>query len=120
MDEGINSVTGNVLRLEGHTQNDVMYSEASQSLLISRFGKLKPALLFQFFVPLILIFLSFNTYTTERESGRLRLLVVQGSSIAKLVISKSLSIWTIGLLLLVFSAMTQLAFYGQILGLMPL
>ena len=58
MDEGINAVTGNVLRLEGHTQNDVMFSEASQSLVMSKFGKLKPSLLFQFLIPLFLIFLS--------------------------------------------------------------
>ena len=29
IDEGINSVTGNVLRLEGHRQNDIVFSEAS-------------------------------------------------------------------------------------------
>ena len=52
LDEGINSVTGNVLRLEGHTQNDVMFSEASQSLEMSKFGKLKPSLIFQTIIPL--------------------------------------------------------------------
>ena len=71
IDEGINSVTGNVLRLEGHVQNNITFSEASQSLLISKFGRLKPALLFQFLLPLFLIFLSFSSYTAERVSGRL-------------------------------------------------
>ena len=80
IDEGINSVTGNVLRLEGHRQNDIVFSEVSQSLIISKFGKLKPSLIFQFIIPLILIFLSFNTYTSERQSGRLKLLLIQGSS----------------------------------------
>ena len=32
MDSGINEVTGNVIRLEGHVQNEIIYSEASQSL----------------------------------------------------------------------------------------
>ena len=63
IDEGVNSVTGNVLRLEGHKQNDVMFSEASQSLMISKLGKLKPSLIFQFLIPLFLIFLSFNSYS---------------------------------------------------------
>ena len=45
LDEGVNSTTGNVLRLEGHVQNEMVYSEASQSLLISKFGKLKPSLI---------------------------------------------------------------------------
>ena len=41
MDNGVNTVTGNVLRLEGHVQNEIVYSEDSQSLIISKFGKLK-------------------------------------------------------------------------------
>ena len=41
VDEGINSITGNVLKLEGHVQNEIVYSEASQSISISKFGKLK-------------------------------------------------------------------------------
>ncbi len=110
MDEGINSVTGNVLRLEGHTQNDVMFSEASQSLVMSKFGKLKPSLLFQFLIPLFLIFLSFNTYAAERESGRLKILIIQGASLSKIVFSKVLSIWVIGLILLLLTTCTQLFF----------
>ncbi len=45
MDSGINDITGNVVRLEGHVQNEIVYSEASQSLSISKFGKLKSSLL---------------------------------------------------------------------------
>lgn len=110
MDEGINAVTGNVLRLEGHTQNDLVYSEASQSLTISKFGKLKPSLLFQFVIPLFLIFLSFNTYTKERESGRLKLLMMQGISARKLLFAKMWSVWTIGILLLFISVLVQIVF----------
>ena len=110
LDEGINSVTGNVLRLEGHTQNNAMFSESSQSLLMSRFGKLKPSLLFQFIIPLFLIFLSFNSYVKERESGRLKLLLVQGASIENVVFSKVLSIWLIGLIMLLFSICIQFIF----------
>ena len=45
MDGGINDITGNVIQLEGHVQNEIVYSEASQSLSISKFGKLKSSLL---------------------------------------------------------------------------
>ena len=113
MDEGINAVTGNVLRLEGHTQNDLVYSEASQSLLISKFGKLKPSLLFQFVIPLFLIFLAFNTYTKERESGRLKLLIIQGTSLQKILFAKISSVWMIGVLLLLFSILLQIIFNGS-------
>ena len=70
LDDGINSVTGVVLRLEGHKQNDVAFSEVSQSLEVSKFGKFKPSLIFQFIIPLFLIFLTFNSYTSEISSGR--------------------------------------------------
>ena len=110
IDEGIGSVTGNVLRLEGHTQNEIVYSEASQSLLISKFGKLTPSLLFQFLIPLFLIALSFTAYTSERETSRLRLLVIQGATIPNLLFAKVLSIWSLGCILLFFMTSTQLFF----------
>lgn len=116
LDEGINAVTGNVLRLEGHTQNDVVYSEASQSLLVSKFGKLKPSLLFQFVIPLFLIFLAFNSYTKERQSGRLKLLLIQGASLRKILFSKIISVWIIGVLLLLLSIIVQALFNGSVLN----
>ena len=115
IDEGVNSVTGNVLRLEGHKQNDVMFSEASQSLMISKLGKLKPSLIFQFLIPLFLIFLSFNSYSKERESGRLKLLLVQGISLKRLVFSKIFSIWVIGFTLLFFTLIIQFIFNSSFL-----
>ena len=108
IDEGINGITGNVIRLEGHTQNEVMFSEASQSQILSKFGKLKPSLLFQFLIPLLLIFLSFDAYPRERTSGRLKLLVNQGASIFKLMLAKVCCIWTIGLSLLFITLCVQL------------
>lgn len=110
IDEGVNSVTGNVLRLEGHKQNDVMFSEASQSLMISKLGKLKPSLLFQFLIPLFLIFLSFNSYSKERESGRLKLILIQGVSLRNLIFSKIFSIWIIGFVLLFLTVLVQFVF----------
>lgn len=103
LDEGVNSVTGNVLRVEGHVQNEIVHSEASQMMSISRFGKLKPALLLQFIVPLLLIFLAFNSVSNEKQSGRLKLLVLQGAKPLHLILSKALSIWLYGVLLLAFT-----------------
>ena len=107
LDEGINSVTGNVLRLEGHTQNDVMFSEASQSLEMSKFGKLKPSLIFQTIIPLFLIFISFSSYTNERDSGRLKLLIVQGASLKNIVFAKIFCSWCIAVLMLLSTISVQ-------------
>ncbi len=110
LDEGVNSVTGVVLRLEGHKQNEVAFSEASQSLVISKFGKLKPSLLFQFIIPLFLIFLSFNTYTSEVSSGRLKLLIIQGNSLRKIVFAKIFSLLSLAFILLSLTIIFQIIF----------
>lgn len=108
IDEGINSITGNVLRLEGHVQNEISYSETSQSLAISKFGKLKPSLLLQYVIPLLLIFLAFTSVSTEKESGRLKLLVFQGVPLSGLIFAKALSVWIYGVLLLGITVILQL------------
>ena len=110
LDEGVNAVTGVVLRLEGHKQNEVAFSEASQSLTISQFGKFKVSLLFQFIIPLFLIFLAFNIYTTEITSGRLKLLLVQGNSLRKIVFAKILSLLSLSTILLSITILLQLIF----------
>lgn len=108
IDEGVNTITGNVLRLEGHVQNEMLYSEASQSLSVSKFGKLKPSLLLQYVIPLLLIFPAFASVSAERESGRLKLLVFQGVSLRQLIFSKAFSIWLYGLLLLLITIAVQI------------
>ena len=108
LDDGVSSITGNVLKLEGHVQNEIVHSEASQSIAISRFGKLKPSTIIQYMVPLFLIFLSFGSISNDKETGRLKLIALQGVSLEKLVLSKSLSIWLYGLILLIFSILLQL------------
>ena len=107
LDDGVSSITGNVLKLEGHVQNEIVHSEASQSITISKFGKLKPSIILQYVVPLFLIFLSFGSITNDKETGRIKLIALQGVSPEKLVLSKSISIWLYGLMLIIFSILLQ-------------
>ncbi|MEM7657436.1 MAG: DUF3526 domain-containing protein [Bacteroidota bacterium] len=100
LDEGVGSITGNVLRVEGHVQNEMVHSEASQMQTISRFGKLTSGLLLKYVVPLLLIFLAFSSMSNEKQSGRLTLLILQGTNPLPLVLAKCLSIWLYGLGLL--------------------
>ncbi|MEH0157389.1 DUF3526 domain-containing protein [Limibacter armeniacum] len=100
LDEGIYCVTGNVLRVEGHVQNEVVHSEASQMQAVSRFGKLKSALLLQYILPLLLVFLAFHSVSSEKQSGRLKLLILQGAKLSSLVWAKALSVWLYGIGLL--------------------
>jgi len=107
LDEGLNSITGNVLRVEGHVQNEIVHSEASQMQSISKFGKLKSSLLLQYIVPILLIFLAFSSISSDKHSGRLKLLVLQGARPFSLILGKTLSIWMYGVGLL---ALTILAY----------
>lgn len=100
LDEGVNSVTGNVLRVEGHVQNEIVHSEASQMQAVSKFGKLKSSLLLQYIIPLLLIFLAFQAINSEKQSGRLKLLLLQGASASKIIWAKTLSVWSYGVGLL--------------------
>jgi ABC-2 type transport system permease protein len=108
MDGGINDITGNVIQLEGHVQNEIIYSDASQSLSISKFGKLKSSLLLQYVIPLFLIFLTYGSISNEKETQRIKLLIFNGTSLTKLVFAKSLSIWIYGLCLLAVTIMIQI------------
>ena len=108
LDDGVSSITGNVLKLEGHVQNEIVHSEASQSMTISKFGKLKPSIILQYVVPLFLIFLSFGSITNDKETGRMKLIALQGISPEKLILSKSISIWLYGLMLIMLSVFLQL------------
>lgn len=101
IDEGVNSVTGNVLRIEGHAQNEIVHSEASQMQVISKFGKLKCSMLLKYILPLILIFLAFNAINREKQTARLKLLVLQGQEPSKLIFAKMLSVWLYGIVLLI-------------------
>ena len=107
LDEGVNSITGNVLKLEGHVQNEIVYSEASQSISISKFGKLKSSLVLQYVIPLFLIFLAYSSISSERETGRLKLLIFQGIPLSRLVFSKSISIWLYGVFFLFITILIQ-------------
>lgn len=113
LDEGVNSITGNVLRVEGHVQNEIVHSEASQMQSISKFGKLKSSLLLQYIVPVLLIFLAFSSISNEKRSGRLKLLVLQGAKPLSLIFAKTFSIWLYGVGLLALTILAYTVFNLQ-------
>lgn len=100
LDEGVQGITGNVLRIEGHVQNEMVHSEASQMQSVSRFGKLKSALILQYILPVMLIFLAFSAVSSEKQSGRWSLLLLQGARPLHLLIAKTLAVWLYGLMML--------------------
>ncbi len=112
LDEGVSAVMGNTLRVEGHVQNEMAYSETSQMMTASRFGKLKSSLLLQLIIPLLLLFLSVSSVSGEKESGRLPLLIIQGTNPVQLLFGKTIAIWLYGAALLGLVVIAQLAIQG--------
>ncbi|MEM6299878.1 MAG: DUF3526 domain-containing protein [Bacteroidota bacterium] len=54
----------------------------------------------QYIIPLLLIFLAFQAINGEKQSGRLKLLLLQGANASKIIWAKTLSAWSYGIGLL--------------------
>ncbi len=115
LDAGVQPYTGDVLKVEGHVQNEAMYAEASRSTSLMRLSLFQPALVLQAMIPLLLIFLAFGSIAREREQGLLKMLVLQGASVLQLMIGKALAYWSISLgLLLAMVVLMALLYGGQV------
>lgn len=87
-DNGLNNYTGLSYRVEAHKRHDVNNSNAQDTDSQLRFGELTLALVFQLFLPLLIIFLAAFSVTRERENNTLRMLLVQGVKPAELLWGK--------------------------------
>ncbi|KAB1067726.1 ABC transporter permease subunit [Tamlana haliotis] len=101
IDNGLNKYLGVSVFLEAHRQNSASYKQITDQNDLARFADLSPAFVFIYLMPLLIILLGFNSFTTEKESGTLQLILSQGASKRKLVLGKTLGIWFALLLLLV-------------------
>ena len=91
-DPGIDAVTGESIFLEGHRQNTATFADARSGANVGGFGRLTPALLYQVFLPLLLIALGHGAIIRERESGTLATLLAQGTKGTTLVFGKALAL----------------------------
>ncbi|MEM9886801.1 MAG: DUF3526 domain-containing protein [Bacteroidota bacterium] len=107
-DYGMDSYLGNAVFLEAHRQNTINFSEASLSNGLLRFGEISAALILQLLVPLLLFFWGFALIAGEREQGRLRLLLAQGTNWSELIIGKTLGLFALSLMLLLPSTIVAL------------
>ncbi len=87
-DPGLDSFVGTSVYLEAHYQHEFMFRPAQEHSSMIRFGQLNPAVVLQILLPLLIIFLTFNSITKEKERGTLKLLTTQGISNQKIVLAK--------------------------------
>ncbi len=113
-DNGLDSFTGTSVFLEPHKQDDFKFSQAEDATSIIRFGELTPAFVLQFILPLLIVFLCFDSVSREKEMTTLPLLLSQGVSLPQVVIGKIVGYWLMisGLLVPVFGVLL-LSLVGQ-------
>jgi len=89
-DRGLNNFTGNNMRVEAHIRHTMAIPPLGPADVYLRFGELTPATVLQLFFPLLLIFLCYNSNAQEMNNGTIRLMIVQGISPRKLLMSKAI------------------------------
>lgn len=88
LDRGINAFTGTTIYLEPHKQNNANFSIAQESGASLRLGEMSIAFVLQLLLPLLIIFLGFDSITKEKESQRLKIMLIQGASVSAIAMGK--------------------------------
>ena len=101
LDIGLDNYTGISVFLEAHKQNEILFSAAQDSNGMTRFGEMTAALILQVLLPILIIFLTFNIFSKEREEGTLKLIHAQGISMKQLFLGKAVGTYLMVLLLFV-------------------
>jgi ABC-2 type transport system permease protein len=89
IDKGMDDYLGNAVWMEAHKQNEVRERAAQDAVDLGRFGTLTVGFLWQYILPLVIILLTFNAVSKERESGTLRMLLATETSPRQLVLGKA-------------------------------
>ena len=110
LDSGLQMVTGRSIRLEAHRQNAAVHIPHREASSLLRFDRLEPSTVLNLLVPLVLVLAGFGTVASERESGRLRLLRIQGARPLSLLLAKTFGLWSIGAALALLVIGTHLLF----------
>ncbi len=108
LDQGLDTYTGISVFLEAHKQHEVLFSGAQDSNGMTRFGEMTVALVLQVLMPLLIIFLTFNIFSKEREEGTLKLIHAQGLGMRQLFIGKVAGTFLI--VLMIFIPIVVLAY----------
>lgn len=94
-DNGVDKHYGVSLFVEAHARNQLQFKAIDDNPLLARWGVLTPANILLVLLPLLLIWLAGDSMVNERINGTLKLMVVQGISVRKLVWAKALALWCI-------------------------
>lgn len=96
LDFGVMNYVGSTVRLEAHLQQDAQFASSMENGSHIRFGDFTSSLIMQLLIPLLLIFISFNAVSGEKEQRTLTLLAIQGSSTSGILWQKIFAYTSIG------------------------
>ena len=114
LDPGVDPYTGTVMFLEGHKQNSATFSPFYSDAKAGPFARLTPALVYQLFVPLLLVTIGFASLAREREARTLRMLVMSSATPAEIWFGKCIALAVVAALSLIPFALT--AAYAVVAG----
>jgi ABC-2 type transport system permease protein len=94
VDEGVSPYAGSSVWLEAHRQTPARARPADDAALLPVLGELTAALVLQLLIPLLIVLVSFSSFSGERENGTFRQLLSVGASRTALVLGKALGLVT--------------------------
>lgn len=100
-DNGLDRYSGAAIFIEPHLRNNTMFKAVQDSPMLAKWGELTPSYIMLYLLPLLIILITFNIVSGEKEQGTYRLLRSQGVSSLKLLAGKTLAAWIIVILLIV-------------------
>ncbi|WP_207512942.1 DUF3526 domain-containing protein [Longitalea luteola] len=94
-DSGIEKHYGVSLYIEAHKRNELQLKAIEDNPLLARWGELTPAGMLLVVLPLLMIWLAASMVVTDRSNGTLKMLLIQGVPVRKLIWGKALTLWCI-------------------------
>lgn len=91
IDKGLYPYVGQLIKIETHKQNAAEIRQAEDVTYLSRQGELTVSFILQVFIPLFIIFFSYNSITKEKEQETIKLGICQGINKKEIIISKFFS-----------------------------
>ena len=93
VEPGILDQAGHLVYLEAHRLNSANFNPASEATGLGRFQAITPALVVQWFMPLVIIMLGYATVTREKAAGTLCFITANGTSPSLVALAKWLALF---------------------------
>lgn len=93
IEPGILDQAGHLVYLEAHRLNSANFNPASEATALGRFQAITPALVVQWFMPLVIIMLGYATVTREKAGGTLRFITANGTAPGLVALAKWLALF---------------------------